>query len=266
MAKKKGPNTRSFVLNCISSRDSDRDWTMADAADAGLVSMAAPIPAKKDLRAAWWKIDNQGKSGACVGFATAGGVLRWHYVATGRLPKSQFQRPSPRFIWMANKETDEITQYPTTFLDSAGTQTKLALGIAQRYGCVSENILPMSGKLASLSSAAFYTMAARFRITSYHNLGTNPKDWRRWLATNGPILTRLEVDKTWDQATANNGKLATYDPSTARGGHAVCLVGYTTKHFIVRNSWGPAWGDKGFAYASDAYAQDAFTEAYGATI
>jgi C1A family cysteine protease len=31
----------------------------------------------------------------------------------------------------------------------------------------------------------------------------------------------------------------------------------------VRNSWGTDWGDKGFAYASLAYAQDAFTEAYG---
>jgi C1A family cysteine protease len=34
----------------------------------------------------------------------------------------------------------------------------------------------------------------------------------------------------------------------------------------VRNSWGLAWGDKGFAYASDAYAAAAFTEAYGVVL
>ena len=43
----------------------------------------------------------------------------------------------------------------------------------------------------------------------------------------------------------------------------VALVGYTPDRFIVRNSWGTGWGDKGFGYASLAYAQDAFTEAYG---
>lgn len=42
----------------------------------------------------------------------------------------------------------------------------------------------------------------------------------------------------------------------------VALVGYTSDRFIVRNSW----GDKGFGYASIAYAQAAFTEAYGVTV
>ena len=41
------------------------------------------------------------------------------------------------------------------------------------------------------------------------------------------------------------------------------LVGYTPENFIVRNSWGTGWGDRGFAHASLAYAQAAFTEAYG---
>ena len=54
-----------------------------------------------------------------------------------------------------------------------------------------------------------------------------------------------------------------YQPDTTRGGHCVALVGYRKDRFIVRNSWGSGWGDKGFAYASLAYAQAAFTEAYG---
>jgi C1A family cysteine protease len=57
-----------------------------------------------------------------------------------------------------------------------------------------------------------------------------------------------------------------YQPGTVRGGHAVALVGYTSDRFIVRNSWGTSWGDKGSGYASLAYAQDAFTEAYGVTL
>jgi C1A family cysteine protease len=48
----------------------------------------------------------------------------------------------------------------------------------------------------------------------------------------------------------------------------VCIVGYTTdKRFIVRNSWGTGWGDKGFGYASEAYIKAGFfNESYGATL
>ncbi len=260
---KRGPSVRRFILNCSPSVGIESDWAYEDAVSAGAIADRAP-PRSKDLRANWWKIRHQGTTGACVGFSTADGVLRWHYVTAGRIANSQL--PSPRFIWMANKETDEITGYPTTFIEPAGTQTKLALRVARSYGCVLEEILPMSGRLSTLRPAAFYTLAARLRISSYHNLGRDLDHWRSWIANGGPILTRLNVDRTWDRATLTGGHLDTYKPSTARGGHAVCLVGYTPDHFIVRNSWGTGWGDKGFAYASNDYAEEAFTEAYGAVL
>lgn len=253
-----------FILNCVSSARPEEDWTYSDAVNAGVVDAAASIPSSHDLRADWWSVRNQARTGACVGFATADGVLRWHYVAAGWLTKAQ--RPSPRFIWMANKETDQITTYPTTFLEPEGTQTKLALNVARKYGCVLESDLPMNGTLSSLGRAAFYTRAASLRITTYHNLGTQLPSWRRWLATQGPILTRLNVDSTWMNASSTGGKLKSYDAGSTVGGHAVCLVGYTKDHFIVRNSWGSNWGDSGFAYASTDYATRAFTEAYGATL
>ena len=264
--QKKKINPRSFVLNCVPSASPEDDWTFADAANAGIIDTTRRSPPAKDLRETWWKVEDQGNTGACVGYATAYGVLRWHYVKKNLIDKTKNNRPSARFIWMANKETDEITSYPTTFLESDGTQTKLALRVAQKYGCVPDQVLPMQGPLSFLSRAQFYTMASQYRITSYHNLGRDLNDWRHWLAFNGPILTRLGVDRTWDRATDNRGVLDRYMPNTVRGGHAVCLVGYTRDHFIVRNSWGSRWGHRGFAYASNDYAQEAFTEAYGAVI
>ncbi len=258
------PKTERFILNCIPSMSTETDWSWEAALEAGAVMRirSSNLPAEVDLRSADWPVRNQEDTGACVGFSTADGLLRYHYQKSG-LTKGFKEMPSPRFIWMADKETDAITDYPTTFIESVGTQVKHALDIARRYGSVMEEDLPMSGGLWSGSLQAFYTKAARYRIATYNNLGVDLKVWRKWLATNGPILTRLGVDQTWDNITGN-GKLETYFPATQRGGHAVCIVGYKADGgFIVRNSWGAEWGDKGFAYASASYAQDAFTEAYG---
>ncbi len=85
------------------------------------------------------------------------------------------------------------------------------------------------------------------------------------MATKGPILTRLDCDNTWMNAKNTGGRLDAYDAMSMQGGHAVALVGYDPNQFIVRNSWGTTqWGDKGFGYASNAYAAAAFTEGYGA--
>ena len=48
----------------------------------------------------------------------------------------------------------------------------------------------MDGGLSPLRATAFYTMAAKYRIASYHNLRRNRAAWRRWLSNQGPILAR----------------------------------------------------------------------------
>jgi hypothetical protein len=254
------------ILNCLPSPNQDKDWAFKHAVAAGLVAAPAAIPGAKDLRESWWKIGDQKATGSCVGWATADGLLRWHFVKAGKLDRNRML--SPRFIWMAAKETDEFVTRPTTFIESDGTSLKAALDIARAYGAVPNDILPFSsGALYPGEEETFYAIATQLKIASYFNLNSNLGDWKTWIATKGPILVRLDVDATWDNALSNQGKLDIYQPSTTRGGHAVALVGYTADRFIVRNSWGTTqWGDGGFGYASLAYAQAAFTEAYGISL
>lgn len=263
MAKRTKSDSR--ILNCNPSRETDKDWRFEHAAGAGLLAALAPIPTAKDLRESWWGISDQKSTGSCVGWASTDSVIRWHFVKANRLGKNELL--SPRFVWMASKETDQFVSQPTTFIETEGTSLKAALDIARKFGTVLDSVLPFaSGQLYPGQAQTFYALAAQRKISSYFNLQNNPDNWRSWIATNGPILTRLEVDATWDNATQTNGNLDAYMPETARGGHAVALVGYTPDRFIVRNSWGTTWGDKGFAYASREYAKRAFTEAYGVSL
>jgi hypothetical protein len=197
------------ILNVRPSRKTEDDWTFDVAAEADLVTAAPRIPSSKDLRTDWWRIADQGTTGSCVGWATADSVLRWHFVKAGRLLTSQLL--SPRFVWMASKETDQFITRPTAFIETEGTSLKAALDVARKFGVVRDSVLPFaSGKLYPRQANTFYAIAAQRKILAYFNLGTNLSNWRTWLATKGPILTRLNVDETWDLASDTAGELDEY--------------------------------------------------------
>jgi len=80
-------------------------------------------------------------------------------------------------------------------------------------------------------------------------------------------FVQADRDKPGGRVPRAKGKLDAYRPETARGGHAVSIVGYTADRFVVRNSRGTnEWGDKRFGYAAPGYAEQALSEAYGVSV
>lgn len=255
------------VATVRESSNVESDWNFDNAVNAGVIkaSAIAAIPNSVDLRRDWWKIADQGKSGACVGFVVADSVVRWHLVEAEKLDKNKTL--SARYVWMAAKEIDEWSERPGTFIEWDGTSIKTGLDVARKFGLVEEDVLPF--KLSSFYEGEgkdFYALAARLKISSYFNLGVNVGEWRQWLATKGPIAARVWTDQTWHDAKKTNGNLDAFLPETVNGAHAMCVCGFTADRFIVRNSWGEGWGDKGYGYASHDYVQAAFTEAFGVSL
>lgn len=269
MAKKsvKGKNIHR-ICNVVPSKNTEKDWQFASATESGSIAAVAAPPPSKDLRAAWWTIGDQENTGSCVGWASTDGVMRYHLVTAGKL--GQKELVSPRATWMASKETDTLVSRPETFIEGAGTTLKAAMDFCKKYGAVPEALLPFHINTAMYlgDEDQFFATASQRRSSAYFNMNKNVNQWRTWLASHGPILVALNVDRTWDNATATKGILDVFQPTTVRGGHAVCLVGYTKEgRFIVRNSWGTGWGDKGFGYASEAYISAGFfNESYGVTL
>lgn len=254
------------ILNLVPSRGTESDWGLGDALASSALKAPVALPSAVDLRAPWWSVGNQLNTGSCVGWATADGVMRYLLVTAGKLPKTG--RPSPRFVWMGSKETDQFTARPQTFVEEAGTSLKAAMDIVRKYGVVENSAVPfqIGALMYTGDENALYAAASMLRAANYFNLGKDPQKWKTWLAGKGPILAGLSVDDSW-MNVGSNGVLGTFKPATVQGGHAVCIVGYKGASFIVRNSWGTGWGDKGFAYASQAYVNAAFfAESYGAMV
>ena len=165
---------------------------------------------------------------------------------------------------MAAKETDSSTARPTTFVETEGTSLKAALDIVRKYGAIRDKLMPFAaGTLFPGDAKTFYALAAQLEDPRLLQPRLEPVELAHLAGDEGtdPDAARRRPDV--GPGAATKGVLEEYKPATARGGHAVALVGYRPGSFIVRNSWGTTWGDKGFGYASLAYAQAAFTEAYG---
>src|SRR5512146_1953901 len=92
----------SRVLNCIPSRDIERDWRFEHAKRGGILAAARPaeLPKEVDLREGWWPVADQGSTGSCVGWASGDSVIRWHMTKAGLI--DQDDRISVRYLWMAS--------------------------------------------------------------------------------------------------------------------------------------------------------------------
>jgi hypothetical protein len=247
------------ILNVVPSHELRNNWKASEIKEYR--GIAATLPKEVDLRESWWKIANQGQTGSCVGQSSVDGLLRWHLVKAGRIAKDQ--KMSVRFIWTAAREVDTIRDIPTTFIEAEGTTLKAALDILRKYGCVPEEVLPFDCSAGFLGTAnQFYNIASQYKITAYYQLNAkSPIQIREWLANNGPVFCWLPVDNEFMNANAQSPNLKIGRGNL--GGHAVCIVGYKDGNFILRNSWGTGWGDRGFGYFDEKFLAAKIKEPYG---
>lgn len=255
--KKKQNKAEVHILNALPSPNPEKNWGMAEAKRAGLVKPARELPEVVDLRQGrrWWKIKNQGNTGSCVGHGVAYGLLWYHRPAV---------LPSARFTWMGSKETDAYVRYPTSFCEMSGTYIEGSLKFSQKYGSIPDKMLRMRDETTTTPEEVIYAKAAGSRIKTYHRLN-KPKEWREWIATQGPLVLQLTPDPQFYSAGARI--LSGYKRQGLRaGGHCVVLCGYGPGFFIVRNSWGTRWGHKGYCYVTEDYAVAAFTEVFGISV
>ncbi|MNL14197.1 Papain family cysteine protease [compost metagenome] len=76
----------------------------------------------------------------------------------------------------------------------------------------------------------------------------NPEEVKAGLAR-GPVMASMYV---YEDFTAYSSGIYKHTMGQGLGGHAISIIGFddTKRAWIIRNSWGPDWGIKGFGYVS----------------
>ena len=141
-----------------------------------------------------------------------------------------------------------------------GTAMYCAIESLIEYGaCCEELWLNDEARICEEPDQTAYDNAANYTITEAEFLETNLDLWRQTLAEGYPIAFALNLFESFNDATTNRGRISlpkkTENTRETHAWHAMLCVGYSDKDhmFIVRNSWGPEWGDRGYCYVPYDY-------------
>lgn len=211
------------------------------------------LPSSVDLRPKMPSIFDQGQEGSCT--ANAGTGDREYMLQNDSVKLSR------QFLYNLERIIDG------TFPNDDGSEMRTICKALNKFGISEEIYLPYDEEnLSIIPDAAAYKNALQYKISSYHRV-ISDSEMKQALSQGESVLLGITVYESFENIGSDgfvpmpNTKI-----EQVLGGHAVLIVGYkdnlTNKptclinkltgkskgYFIVRNSWGEDWGDKGYFY------------------
>jgi C1A family cysteine protease len=209
----------------------------------------AELPQKVDLRSISPPIYTQGKLNSCSANAIAA-LLEIERIKIG-LPDFL---PSRLFVYYNERSIEG-----SPGLDNGARIRDGIKSIAAQGVCHEEDWPYDLSRFDEQPPHFCYDEAITYRVFQYYRLDNDPNQLKHCLATEHPFVFGFQVYKTWDWFESSDGMVPTptgrETTKDCLGGHAVCAVGYddARRLFIIRNSWGPQYGDQGYYYMSYDY-------------
>ncbi|MGW7195340.1 C1 family peptidase [Streptomyces chryseus] len=266
-----GPGTG---MGWLPDRPDIRDYTEETNGIASLVArtgaLKAPtLPQKHDLRPHCSPVVDQADIGSCTANAAAGIV-------------EYFQlRAAQKYIAVSRMFLYKATRNLLQWTGDTGAYLRTTMGALRLFGTPPERYWPYDTAQFDAEPSAFcYSFAEQFQALQYYRLDTPSRppgdllhDIKSHVYAGLPPMFGFTVYGSIFQA--DNGDIPFPTPNeNVVGGHAVVVVGFddsrvvtnpidsstTSGAFVIRNSWGPGWGDSGYGYLPYQYVLDSLAE------
>lgn len=223
-----------------------------DLAYSAPMHIAAPLPAKKDLRADCPKVVYDQKD---LGSCTANAIACAHEFDQVKQHLSPVFTPSRLFIYYNERAMEG------TINSDAGAQIRDGIKSIAKLGVCPEAMWAYNiAKFAQKPSPVCYTEALKHCAVRYYRVPRSLSQMKGCIAEGWPFVFGFTVYDSFESPqVAKTGKVPMPSPTeSVLGGHAVLAVGFddAQQRFIVRNSWGPGWGMRGYFTMPYAYLLD----------
>ncbi len=204
-----------------------------------LLFVAPPriLPVAIDHRGETTPVRDQGQEGTCTGHALVAAAELLYWRALGKPPDL-----SERWAYQKAKEYDE---WPGS--DYEGSSIRGAVKGWLKEGLCEERFWPYRPGAAGVPKSKAAENALKYKPALYERcLGL--ENLKHAVHHRGVVIAGSTIHQGWFEAQGR--ETIPFSPKKKSvGGHAFALVGYDDGRslFWVKNSWGPAWGQDGFA-------------------
>ena len=188
-----------------------------------------------DLRVYDVGMRDQGAEGLCTAFAAVAAVENM----TNRV----FQKPldlSERAHWRNYREYSALS----------------SLEAAQRYAMVPESVWPYSSSAPKSDLSAAKTA----RMRDWQELDLDHLEVIKSLREGYPVVIAMGVNRSL--MNPSSGGIVRAGAASGGAGHAITIVGAIIDqhvpgggYYVIKNSWGSDYGDKGYAYVAFDYCE-----------
>ena len=212
------------------------------------IPLSTSIPSKVDLRRYFTPVKNQGPLGSCSSFTM---VAIYEYIL--KKNKALESDLSEAFVYhyAHKRESNQADEGTSLYNNILAIQTE---GVCLEQYCPYE-----ADPSAPEPSSEAKTDALTRKIRKALNVRKDINHLRSALAEGYPVAVSLRVFDSFEPVAGFIPRPSFDEIKEDRSGnHAMVLCGYSDdeKVFIVRNSWGPNFGDKGYCYIPYSYIED----------
>ena len=199
------------------------------------------LPSAVDLTTKCPPVYDQGQLGSCTGNAIAGAIqfdkIRQNLADT--------TVPSRLFIYFNEREIEGTVE------SDSGAQIRDGIKTVAKIGTCDEALWPYDiSKFRVKPVKTCYLEALKHTALDYQRLVQTLLSMKACLASGNPFVFGFTVYESFEGAAVAKTGMVPMPGAGEKvlGGHAVLAVGYDdkTSRFIVRNSWGSAWGKNGY--------------------
>lgn len=237
-------NLEDFKLGWLPDLPDIRDFTFSGS------TPIKSLPTAVDLRKTDSPIYNQGSLGSCTGNAI-GGMFQF---VNRKMGHSDFI-PSRLFIYY------EERKIMGTIKKDSGAFIRDGMKVISKLGVCTEIMWPYNVEKFTVKPVkSAYVEAKNHQAIEYMRINDTINKMKQCLADGYPFVFGFTVYDSFDAEQVRKTGIMTMPKKSekSQGGHAVMAIGYDDKkqHFIIRNSWGTWWGDKGYFYMPYDYISD----------